>query len=131
MSEGKQALIAYRLEMSDEMMSDARSLLDEERWKSAVNRLYYAVFQVVSALMLQEGIRIKSHSGAKAMLELHFIKTGRIEKQWSKFYNDLSDSREESDYGAFVSYTANDVLPLLPQTEEFIALIKELITKCV
>lgn len=93
MSEGKQALIAYRLEMSDEMLSDARSLIDEERWKSAVSRLYYSVFQVVSALMIQEDIRIKSHSGAKAMLELHFIKTGRIEKSWSKFYNDLSDSQ--------------------------------------
>lgn len=56
MNEEKRALIAYRLECSDEMMSDARSLIAEGRWKSAVNRLYYAVFQVVSALMVQESI---------------------------------------------------------------------------
>lgn len=128
MSDEKQALIKYRLECADEMVSDARSLIEEERWKSAVNRLYYAIFQAVSALMIQEGIRIKSHLGAKAMLELHFIKTNRIEKKWSKFYNNLSDNREESDYGAFVIFTEEDVMPMLPETEEFIAIIKRLIT---
>jgi len=127
MSEEIEALIAYRIESSAEMMNDARSLIGQERWKSSVNRLYYAVFQIVSALMIHEGIRIKSHSGAKAMLELHFLKTGRIERKWSKFYNELSDSREESDYGAFITFTADDVLPLLPQTEEFIEVIKRLI----
>lgn len=129
MNEKMQALIAYRLECSDEMMRDAQVLAVEGRWKSFVNRLYYAVFQAVSALMIQENIRIKSHSGAKAMLELHFVKTGIIEKKWSKFYNNLSDNREESDYGAFVVFTAEDVLPLLPQTEEFIDIIKRLIIK--
>ena len=124
MNEKMQALIAYRLECSDEMMRDAQVLAVEGRWKSFVNRLYYAVFQAVSALMIQENIRIKSHSGAKAMLELHFVKTGIIEKKWSKFYN-----REESDYGAFVVFTAEDVLPLLPQTEEFIDVLKRLIIK--
>ena len=127
MNETMQALIAYRLQCSDEMLSDARALTAEGRWKSAVSRLYYAVFQSVSALMIQEGIRIKSHSGAKAMLELHFVKTGIIGKEWSKFYNNLSDSRNESDYGAFVEFSEEDVLPLLPQTEEFIDVIKLLI----
>lgn len=61
------------------------------------------------------------------MLELHFIKTGRINKVWGKFYNNLSDSWEESDYGAFIEFTADDVLPLVSQTEEFIDVIKRLI----
>ena len=56
-----------------------------------------------------------------------FIRTGRIDKKWSKFYNNLSDGREESDYGIFVVFTADDVLPLLSQTEEFIDVIKRLI----
>ena len=127
MSDEQIALITYRLECSDEMMSDVHSLVAEERWKSAVNRLYYATFQAVSALMIRESIPIKSHSGAKAMLELHFIKTKQIDKKWGRFYNNLSDSREESDYGAFVKLTEEDVLPLVPQTEEFIAIIKALI----
>ena len=77
MNDEKQALINYRLECAAEMVSDARSLINEKRWKSAVNRLYYAVFQAVSALMIQEKIRIKSHSGAKAMLEfaLHQVES--------------------------------------------------------
>ena len=80
MTDEKKALILYRLECANEMLSDARLLVSEYRWKSVVSRLYYAVFQAVSALMIQESVRIRSHSGAKAMLELHFIKTGRIVK---------------------------------------------------
>ncbi|GAB2523744.1 hypothetical protein GCM10027085_12630 [Spirosoma aerophilum] len=81
------------------------------------------------ALMTQEDIRIKSHSGAKAMFELHFIKTGKVESRWGKLYVRLSDARHESDYAAFSTFDENDIVPLLPQTQEFIDVIKRLINQ--
>ncbi|GAB3039651.1 HEPN domain-containing protein [Spirosoma pulveris] len=81
MSGTKVDLVKYRLERADMTLATARLLIEGKDWFGAANRLYYAVYQAVSALMTQEDIRIKSHSGAKAMLELHFIKTGRIEKK--------------------------------------------------
>ncbi len=62
------------------------------------------------------------------MFDLHFVKTNKVDVKWSKLYSRLSDARHSSDYGAFVEFTADDVLPLLPQTEEFIDVIKRLIT---
>ncbi len=61
------------------------------------------------------------------MFELHFIKTQRIEARWGKFYANLSDSREESDYGAFSSFAGEDVALLVPQTEEFIGIVRTMI----
>jgi uncharacterized protein (UPF0332 family) len=61
------------------------------------------------------------------MFELHFVKTGLFDKKWSKFYHELSDSREESDYGAFVTFDSAIVLELAGQTDEFITLINGLI----
>ena len=64
------------------------------------------------------------------MLELHFIKSGIVLKiSGVSSTITLSDNREESDYGAFVIFTEEDMIPLLPETEEFIAVIKRLIIK--
>lgn len=128
MSGNKNDLIIYRIERADMTFETARRLIRDQDWFGAANRLYYAVFQIISALMTQQDIRIKSHSGAKAMFELHFIKTGKVESKWGKLYLRLSDARHESDYAAFSSFDEDDILPLLPETEEFIALIKQLIT---
>ena len=122
-------LISYRLERADALLQTCRNLVDDRDWFSVANRLYYAVYQAISALLVHAPIPVNSHSGAKAMFDLHFIKTNRAEVKWSKLYTRLSDARHSSDYGAFVEFTADDVLPLLPQTEEFIDVIKRLITQ--
>lgn len=127
MNSYKQDLIAYRIERADALLKTAKNLVDDQDWYSAVNRLYYAVYQIISALMTHEDIPIKSHSGAKAMFELHFVKTGRTDAKWSKIYSRLSSARHDSDYGAFTVFTEEDILPLLPLTEEFIDVIKRLI----
>lgn len=127
MNQHKRDLIDYRLERADALLQTARNMIQDEDWFSAVNRMYYAIYQAVAALMVRESIQIKSHSGAKAMFDKHIVKVGRAEVKWSKLYTRLADARHASDYGAFVTFTSEDVLPLLPQTEEFIAVIKQLI----
>lgn len=127
MSGDKTDLIHYRIERAHMTLETARKLIDDQDWFGAANRLYYAVYQIISALMTQEEIRIKSHSGAKAMFELHFIKTGKVESKWGKLYARLSDARHESDYVAFSRFDKEDITPLLPQTQEFIDVIKQLI----
>ena len=70
---------------------------------------------------------MKAHSGAKAMLELHFVKTGLLSVEWGRFYAQLFNERNDSDYEDFAIFTEEDIVPLLPQTEEFIDVIKRLI----
>ena len=76
---------------------------------------------------LRYKLRIMSHSGAKAMFEMHFVKSGKVDSQWSKFYSKLSKSWNDCDYEDFAIFTKEDVLPLLTETEQFIAVIKRLI----
>lgn len=127
MRKSKAETIAYRLAKAREDQADARTLSNVGSWNGAVNRLYYAAFHTVSALLLQHDIVVKSHVGAKGLFELHFIKTGRIDRKWSKFYTRLFENRNDSDYEDFAVFTADDVLPLIPETDEFIGLIDALI----
>ena len=125
----KQDLIAYRIERADAMLQTAKNLIEDKDWFSAANRLYYAIYQIISALMASEDISIKSHSGAKAMFELHFIKSGRVENKWSKLYSRLANARHESDYGLFAKFSEEDILPLFPETERFVSVIKNIINR--
>ena len=120
--------VAFRLEKSATDFDAANTLAIAQHWSGAVNRLYYASFHAVSALLLLNGVRVKSHSGAKAMLDLHFVKMGKLSVEWGKFYASLFSDRNDSDYEDFAVFTGEDVLPLLPQTQEFIDVIKRLIT---
>ena len=129
MNQHRNDLIAYRLERADALLQTSRNMVEDQDWFSAVNRLYYAVYQAISGLLVQTNIPVNSHAGAKAMFDLHFVKNNIVEVEWSKLYSRLSDARQSSDYGAFVHFTADDVLPLLSQTEEFITVIKRLISE--
>ena len=47
-------------------------------YNTAVNRLYYACFYAVNALLLKYGIPAHTHNGTKSMLGLHFVSNGKI-----------------------------------------------------
>lgn len=49
MNQTKEDYINYRIEKADQTMLDARLLFENERYNSAVNRLYYACFYLGSA----------------------------------------------------------------------------------
>ncbi len=59
-------LIDYRINRAKETFLDAQILAKEKRWNSAMNRLYYAAYYVVSALLLSKNIKPVTHSGAKS-----------------------------------------------------------------
>lgn len=120
MSRTKGDLVNYRIQRAYDTLDAAKTLAESGHWNGVANRLYYACFYAVLALMTQTNIRIKSHSGAEAMFELHFIKAGKVEPSWGKLYTRLSGARHESDYAAFSTFEEDDILPLLPQTKEFI-----------
>jgi uncharacterized protein (UPF0332 family) len=72
--QGKQDLIQYRLSRARETLDEVRELGKLGRWNGAVNRLYYACFYAVSALLLYKDLQPKSHAGVRQLFGLHFVK---------------------------------------------------------
>lgn len=81
MKQTKEDKIKYRVTKSAATLKEAEVLITVESWNGAANRLYYAAFQIVTALMTQEGIRVKSHSELSTCLI--FILLKRAGYQWS------------------------------------------------
>ncbi|MCX6251541.1 MAG: HEPN domain-containing protein [Bacteroidetes bacterium] len=119
--------IAYRVERAWKTFSDAKALADVQSWNSSVNRLYYASFYAVLALFAKHDINSHSHTGVKTQLSLQFIKTGRLDKRHGMLYSDLFDYRQKGDYGDFFDFDEKTVIVLIPQVEQFIRAIEDLL----
>ncbi len=117
----------YRINRSIELFQDAKLLADNERWGSCVNRLYYASFHLISALLSLDGITTKSHDRLKTKFLQLYIKTNKVPIEHGKLYSWLIDWRKESDYSAFVNFEENDVLPMISKVDEFNKLLLNII----
>jgi uncharacterized protein (UPF0332 family) len=127
MTEPLSDLVRYRLDRALESLEDAKLLAGASRWNPCVNRLYYACFYAVSALLAAHGFSAKKHSGVLSLFNLHFVKTEKLSKETVEIYSDLYDSRQEGDYTDFVRFTSDQVLPQLPKAEAFIKAIQSIL----
>ncbi len=119
--------IKYRLEKAFESLNDAKLLAQNQRWNSCVNRLYYAAFYAVIALLLIENYDGLTHDGTRSQFNLKFIKDGKIQKDFGKLYSKLFDWRQKGDYGDLFDFNEEQVLPLIEPTENLLMEIKRLI----
>ncbi len=129
MTDWNSDLIQYRLERAFETLEDAKILQKSRRWKACVNRLYYACYYAVSGLLLQKGLFSSKHTGVRSLFNLHYVKSGKVPKDYAKTFNDLFERRQESDYVDFVQFTESQVRPWIEKTEKFVAFIDDLIQR--
>jgi len=121
------SLIDYRLLRAEETIQEARLMQREGHWNACANRLYYAAYYGVSALLLQGGYVSTKHSGIKALFNQHYIETGILSLEDGRLYNRLFDQRQEGDYIDFVTLDAEIVAPLVDETDCFIQRIRRVI----
>jgi hypothetical protein len=97
-AEDVKALVALRMEQSDEMLRDARNLLKDGSARSVVNRAYYSAFYAVVALLQTAGETPKRHTGALSLFDMLFVKPGEFSKEFSDILHKLLQARIEDDY---------------------------------
>ena len=121
--------VKYRIEKAEETYEVAELLVDNGRWNSAINRLYYAAYYGVSGLLVKTGTEAKTHSGVKTQFFMKYVKTGKIALRIGRLYSDLFDCRQKGDYGDFFDFTEDDVKSLMMPTRELIDAVKKEIEK--
>jgi uncharacterized protein (UPF0332 family) len=116
----RKEIIKYRISRAHETLNEVDILIENKLWNTAVNRLYYACYYAVNALLLSKKIQAQTHAGIRQLFGLHFVKTGRIDKELGKFYSIIFDKRLTGDYDDFVDHKKEDVLFLKSKAEKFI-----------
>ncbi len=123
----RQDLVEYRIVKARETFNEVSLHIENELWSTAVNRLYYACYYAVIALLISKEINATTHSGVRQMFGLHFVKTGKIEKELGKLYSDIFDMRQSGDYEDYVEFTKDDVLDLLIPADNLIISIENVL----
>lgn len=126
MKEEQLALVKYRLKEAEDSIDEAKVLLKEGMSLRAVmNRLYYAMFYAVLALLQQKQMGTSKHTGAISLFDREFIKSGVFDKELSKTLHRAFELRQKGDYMEEARVTKEDVDEMFPKAIEFVNKTKE------
>lgn len=119
----------HRLKTSYETLNAAKVLFENQFYNSSVNRLYYALFYAVNALLVLNKIHTKSHSATKSQFSRYFIKTSKFNKKYGKLLSELYDWRQKGDYDIIYDFKYEDLKPMFQRVLEMITCIDNQIKK--
>jgi len=117
------------MERAREALSEANLLLQAGHLNTYVNRLYYACFYAVSALLVIRGISTSKHAHLRSLLHRDFVKTGMIPTELGRHFDRLFSTRQEGDCADFVVFKADEVRPWLNESKAFVDYIQGLIDR--
>ncbi|MCU0338798.1 MAG: HEPN domain-containing protein [Spirosomaceae bacterium] len=120
----KPTLIQYRIARAYETLEDARILASQQRWNSTINRLYYAAYYAIMALLLGHDLFPSTHTGAKSNFNQYFINSGVISKDFGKIYSQLFTWRQKGDYDDLFDFNEEKVLPYFEPVKSLIETIE-------
>ena len=120
-------LVALELRKAHETFEEIGILTAANRWSGAANRLYYAVFHAISALLIHDGHSVNTHNGSHAVFNLQYIKTGILPIEYGRLYNQLQTMREESDYNCVYEVEPEELQERIEPAHQLIQAIEELI----
>jgi len=117
-------LLHYRMEQAHETLREAEILLDGSALRGAINRAYYAMFYALLALLATRRLGTSKHSGALALFDREFVKTGVFPRELSRSLHVAFDRRQTHDYGEMVSVNRQIAEESLADARIFVAAIE-------
>ena len=123
----REELVRNWLAKTGEALSSAATMLETDHLVAAMNRLYYACFYAVTALLLKDGKQFARHSTVRGEFNRSYVKPGLVDQKWGDFYRDLFTDRQKGDYTPLAAFEASDVKARLAKARQFIQRIRDLI----
>ena len=127
MTDETRTLIAYRLQRAREALDEASLLLERNHVNTFVNRVYYACFYSVTALLLTRDLSSAKHSGVRSMFHQHFVKNGLINIELGQTFDKLFDNRQKGDYADMVRFEKEMVQGWLDEARRFVEAVEKVI----
>ena len=108
-------------------MKEAKLMCKNKLFSGATNRAYYSCFYIVSAALLTDELSSKTHKGVRSLFFKNFVSTGEIPEEQSKFFAELYNLRQQSDYDFFVEIEPENAIRIIESSEAFINIVKKMI----
>lgn len=106
------------LEKSDKNMEQAIRTAELGYWDLVANRLYYAVFHAINAMLLIDGIQTGTHKGTSIQFGKSYVLTGIFSRHDGVLYGQLQTMREKADYQNVFTLDEDDGRKLIESAED-------------
>jgi len=120
----KQQLSNVRMQRAYEFLADAKANLSKGRFKTAVNRSYYAVLSAVRALLILEGANPETHEDTVTLLSLRLIRPKILPIEVVKQVKILYSRRTDVNYGDFATINKEEAVDSVEKAEGLIKSIE-------
>ena len=125
MDEDTRIIIAVRLEKAREDIATAHDLIALKRLRGAVNRAYYAIYHLATAVLLTQDIERSKHSGVQAAFGYYLVKPGLIEPEYGRILTSARKARETSDYADRIELDGETAQRIVTDADRFVVRMEE------
>ncbi|MBL7111162.1 MAG: HEPN domain-containing protein [Bacteroidales bacterium] len=123
--DNKQDLVNYRIKQANDTIEVVELLIRNERYPSAVNRIYYGMFYSLLALALKSEFESSKHQQLIGWFNKEFIKTKKIDTDFGRILKISYENRTKGDYDSFIEFDKEQVLQLFEEMKRFIVEIEK------
>jgi len=123
----KSTIIKYRRERAYETLDHVKQLVDLNMLAFAMNRIYYAGFYIVNALMVIDNKKFTKHKQVIGYFNKEYLKTNIINRGIGKILNDSFERRTALDYHDYTTVTNSEVKEYLAEMKKFVSEVDNLI----
>ena len=116
----RRIIVELELEKAEKTFSQVSVQVEAELWDMAANRLYYALFHAVSAMLILDKHEVGTHRGAVSRFSLFYIKPGIFTKEEGRLYSQLQSLREDGDYNCSIDVINDEVISKIAPTRNLI-----------
>jgi len=127
MKEVLRDIVAYRIKASRDTLSEIEIHLQNGFLATAMNRLYYAGFYMISALALLDKFPTSKHKQLIGWFNKEYLKTGIINPEKGKILRKAYERRQSSDYHDFVTLTKSQIEEYYSKMKDFVNVVEEVV----
>ena len=125
MDENTKIIIGVRSEKAKEDIATAHDLIALGRLRGAVNRAYYAIYHLATAVLLTQDIERSKHSGVQSAFGHYLVKPGLIEREYGRILTSARKARETSDYADRIELDKETAQRIIADADQFVARMEE------
>lgn len=125
--EDRDILIKHRIEQAREEIGEVEFLLENNKLKLAVTRIYYGMFYTLLALALKHKFNTSKHKQLIGWFNKNFIKEKKVDQKYGAIIRDAYEKRSDSDYAVLVNFQKTDVEKMFADMKDFISVLEKYI----
>ena len=123
----RKELILHNVKKAYDSIKEAEILSEHNFFTGSLNRIYYGVFYIISALAIKNKYQTSNHSQLIGWFNKNYVRNSKVSRKIGKFIYTAFDQRMESDYDPLAEFSKDEIIQNIKNMKETIQTIEKVI----